>query len=364
VSRWRKKRPIADTTATADQVAKLTAAHSYAPHSASLPGLTALAVHPAAENAHIVALGGKDKEVTVFDAEAGRVLARAVGHGKRVSSVEFHAHRDVLLTGSYDATVRLWANTSVPPTPFSGTYSPAFTLSHHRAEITCATFHPVADHAVAVARDASWSIIDLAAGRPVVLFHASATPAGSGNDMRFESASMHPDGMLLMCGCSDGLIRVYDLRTSTQATTMRHAEADSARATVRAVAMNENGYIYASGGDNGLVRVWDLRSQASVKTASVADPTAGDEAAASAAAAGAPDVAVSTLSFDWSGRHMAAGSTAGTVAVWGGKTWESEAVLRGHTGPVTAARFAAHGHRMYTASMDRNLTVWTAGAAK
>ena len=51
---------------------------------------------------------GRDKLVFVWDVASGRVIRRLQGHEQRVNAVEYNEDASVLLSGSYDSTVRIW----------------------------------------------------------------------------------------------------------------------------------------------------------------------------------------------------------------------------------------------------------------
>jgi len=56
----------------------------------------------------IMASGGLDNTVRLWEADSGRELRRLEGHGGRVRSVAFSPDGRLLASGSDDTTVRLW----------------------------------------------------------------------------------------------------------------------------------------------------------------------------------------------------------------------------------------------------------------
>lgn len=61
------------------------------------------------DSARFAAVGG-DKVAFVFDVTSGNILRRISGHQERINAVELNpkGSADVLFTGSYDGTVRVW----------------------------------------------------------------------------------------------------------------------------------------------------------------------------------------------------------------------------------------------------------------
>ncbi len=75
-------------------------------HSASAPGITAMDVH--AENDNIVATGGVDKHVVVYNHAEERILSTFKGHSKKITGVILHPSSNAAISSSLDATVRVW----------------------------------------------------------------------------------------------------------------------------------------------------------------------------------------------------------------------------------------------------------------
>jgi pre-mRNA-processing factor 19 len=267
------------------------------------------------------------------------VLARLSGHAKRVSAVAFHPTRDVLVTASHDATVKVWTNaggdggdSGAPPAAFD--YSSALTLRGHTKEVTGVAVHPTGDYLLSAGRDGAWAFHDLAAGRVLAVVGAGADTAP------YESVRWHPDGVILAAGTDAGPIRVYDIRTQEVAATFQgHA------GVVAGLALSENGYFMASAGADATLRLWDLRKLANFHTITAPGP-------------------LTAAAFDFSGNFLAAGAADGAVAVWRSSDWEpvtrwaGGAGGAGHTAAVTGVAFAPLAASLVTSSLDRSLKVF------
>ena len=55
-----------------------------------------------------LATGGSDNLVHLWDTASGRRLARLEGHTGSVASMAYNPSTGLLVTGSYDTTIRLW----------------------------------------------------------------------------------------------------------------------------------------------------------------------------------------------------------------------------------------------------------------
>lgn len=76
----------------------------------------------------------------------------------------------------------------------------------------------------------------------------------------------------------------------------------------------------------------------------------------------AATAAATAVSFDASGLFLAAGSSSGTVAVWGVNDWATLLhVPRWHGGAVSGVAWGAHASALFTSSSD-DKTIKAAGA--
>lgn len=106
LSKPRKKRPVSESLASIDSFSTMALLGSHALHKVAAAGITSLDVQPGSKGS-VVASGGADSTVQVYDVAASRVLASLEGHGKRVSAVSWLSP-EVLLSSSTDKTVRVW----------------------------------------------------------------------------------------------------------------------------------------------------------------------------------------------------------------------------------------------------------------
>jgi mitogen-activated protein kinase organizer 1 len=51
---------------------------------------------------------GGDKQVFVWDVTSGNVIRKLRGHDNRVNTIKFNKEESVLMSGSNDATIRIW----------------------------------------------------------------------------------------------------------------------------------------------------------------------------------------------------------------------------------------------------------------
>ena len=81
----------------------------------------------------LIATGGYDQTIVVWDAISGQALRTLEGHNGPVFSVDFHPNRPILASASGDRTVKLWNAESGARLD---------TLSQATKELLCVRFHP------------------------------------------------------------------------------------------------------------------------------------------------------------------------------------------------------------------------------
>jgi len=61
--------------------------------------------------------GGGDKNIIVTDVVEGKTIRKFTGHNGRVNSVALNAENNVIVSASYDTTIRCWDNRANSYTP-------------------------------------------------------------------------------------------------------------------------------------------------------------------------------------------------------------------------------------------------------
>lgn len=204
-------------------------------HSASSPGLLCLDISPADDQ--LLLTGGNDKLAIVFNREREQVIATLTGHSKKVSSVIMHPNSTSAITASSDATIRVWniqkAETDV-------------ILKPHNGPITAISLHPLNDYLLSASTDEQWAFSNLITGKCLLKLGDTT------HEHALTAAQFHPDGMILGCGTSDSLIKIWDLKDKQNV-----ANFPGHTGKISALRFSENGYYLATAADDG-VKIWDL----------------------------------------------------------------------------------------------------------
>jgi len=257
----------------------------------------------------LVAAGGADGSVVLFDCATAKAGATLKGHSKRVTAVRVHPSKPVVLTASADNSARVWSTDG----------KQLHVLSGHVGEVTGVTLHATGDYCVTSSADKSWALFDIERGGCVM-----RVPNGSAG---YTCAGFHPDGLILGTGV-DQVVRIWDIKSQQNV-----ASFEGHTGAVNCLSFSENGYYLATGSADATVKIWDLRKLKNFQTIS---PEAGGE--------------VGGLAFDFSGLFLAVG--AADVSVYGTKDWGAIKSFPGQSSAVSDVSFARGASMIAAASAD------------
>jgi len=313
LSKGRKKRAVAPTQATAEQIAAYTNVASHSVHGTAQPGVTCLDVNKKDDSQVIT--GGVDGTIAVTNRGTGQIMASLNGHSKKITDVIFHPTADVVISTSADKTGRVWS-------PNGEEYATAFQLKCHTGEVSGATLHPTGDYLVTASLDATWAFWDITTGNR--LFQTAGTTAG------YTFSQFHPDGLILATGTADANVRIWDIKKQENVHTF-----DGHQGQIHSIAFSENGYYMASCATDNCVKLWDLRKLKNFATISAESAHAVD--------------------FDVSGQFLAA-AAGNSVSVYHTKTWDVVKTFENATSSqITDIKWGVDAKFLATAAMDRSL---------
>ncbi len=217
--------------------------HKFKAHS---EGVSCLAISP---DGQILASGSYDDTIKLWQLSTGEEIATLVGHSDDVESVAFHPDGEILASGSYDRTIKLW---------------------------------------------------QLSTGKNIRTL--------SGNSEDIESVAFSPNGQILASGGDDNTIKLWQLTTGNELHSLRgHSE------TVWSVAFSADGQMLASGSSDNTIKLWHLATGQEVKTL------------------WGHSGYVSKVAFCADGEMLVSGSDDNTIKVWQLSTGLEVGTLTGHS---------------------------------
>lgn len=141
----------------------------------------------------------------------------------------------------------------------------------HAGEVTALALHPCGDILASVGVDKSYVLYDLEAKSVLTQVYSNsglcAVTSFSYSQLTclvLSCAQFHPDGHLLAAGGQDGEIKIFDVKSGTQAATF------DLGGQVKSIYFSENGtWLAAIRHDSTSVSIWDLRKSNEIRSLDV-----------------------------------------------------------------------------------------------
>lgn len=263
-----------------------------------------------------LATASGDGVLRTWDMVAGTLTERRRGHADAIMTLAIRPGTDSVVTGSDDATARLW-DASIEGEPglrFTGRVQ-----------------------ALAISRDGAWLAAGGAVGNVRVVATATLAEASafSLDATRVNSLAFAADARLLAAACDDGVVVCHDLAGDRP---RREFAVHTRR--VYDVAFSPDGRTLASGSEDRTARLVAI-----------------DDGGERLPPLRHPDRVFSTA-FHPDGRRLATACGDRTVRLWSLADGAELAAWSGHGGPVNWVAFSPSGDRLASASSDRTVRIW------
>ncbi|KAF5387298.1 hypothetical protein D9757_005758 [Collybiopsis confluens] len=347
------------------------------------------------------------------------ILGSQIGDERPISQVRFAPNNEILVTGSWSGTVKLWSVPACTPirslrghsdriggvawhpqatfdqgsdvvnlasylSLYRGQASyvlfsetPLATLKGHQDRVCRVAFHPSGDYVASASYDTSWRLWDVATSQELLL--------QEGHSKEVYTVEFQNDGALVASGGLDAIGRVWDLRTGRTAMVL-----DGHVQGIFGIAFSPNGYQIATGAGDDTIRIWDMRSLKSLytipgHTSNVSDvrffqandlffkkPPAqesklpevngGSEMGEAKAEDGGNAGWAFTPEEEWSyrsGLFFASAGYDGYVKIWSADDWQLVRTLTTDSGKVMSVDIASDGHMIACGTYNRNYQLYS-----
>ena len=278
--------------------------------------ISALAFAPAKS---LLASGSVDLVIKLWDVETGESRTTLEGHTGAVTNLVWTPDGRMLASASYDMTIRLWDSQS---------WQCRHVLQGHRDVVTSLAFLSSGDRLLSGSFDQTIHTWEVISGRNV---HTM-----SGYALALFALVWSPDGRFLLSGSSDATLTLWNVASQTPMRVLY-----GHRQRINTVAWSRDGNRVASGSHDQTVRIWD--AQTGTCTHILQGHTG------------------TVFSVDWSfdGRWLASGGYDRIVRVWDMQEGTSR-VGSEHEGGVNAVTWSPDDTQIASASEDGSVLIWRA----
>jgi energy-coupling factor transporter ATP-binding protein EcfA2 len=192
----------------------------------------------------LLASGGNDKTVKVWEVASRRAVHTLTGHTWPVLSVAFSPDGRLLASGSVDGTVKVWEVASGQEVR---------TLTGHTDWVLGVAFSPDGRLLASGSRDNTVKIWEVASWQEMRILTGHTEPVCS--------VVFSPDGRLLVSGSLDKTVKIWEVASGRTVRTLTgHTN------WVWSVAFSPDGRLLASGSQDKTVKVWEVASGQEVRT--------------------------------------------------------------------------------------------------
>ncbi len=154
------------------------------------------------------------------------------------------------------------------------------------------------------------------------------------------SVSFNSDGRLLASGGRDNHLRIWELATGTEITSINTQHTKDTLEGISTVAFSPSNPIVATGGWDGLIKLWDINSSTQINIFN------------------GHDYLVTSLAFSSNGNFLASGSWDNTVKLWNVKTGQLIQQFDGHTDHVNSVALSPDDLTIASGSGDKTIRLW------
>ena len=273
-----------------------------------------LAISP---DGQFLASGSDDTSIKVRSLTNGKIIRTLAGHWNSVSSLVFHPHKEVLVSGSWDRNVKVWRKEAL-----------IRDLSGHQAKINTVTISPDGQLIASGSQDGHIKIWHVNQLQPI--------HSWQGHEDWVNSLVFTPDSNHLISCSSDCTIKIWHVQTQE----LTHTFTQSDR--VKCLALSCNGKFLITGSQDKFIYVIDLSTREFLHTLK---EHWGE---------------INSLAISQEGQTLVSAGLDETINIWHIPTGICLHSLSGHESPIFALAISPDGKKIVSAGKDRKILVWGA----
>ncbi|NEO88478.1 MAG: protein kinase, partial [Spirulina sp. SIO3F2] len=267
----------------------------------------------------LLATGGADRQIYLWQANQQQPIAKLEGHRSIVTAIAFAPHTEMLISGSWDYTLRCWQDEQE-----------IHRYDAHTGWVTSLVCSPDGQTVASGSTDRSVRLWDVASGTVQQIL--------TGPQEGIYSLTMHPEGNLLAAGTADATIYLWSIPGDTPPRSLiGHQDA------VHTLCFSPSGQLLFSGDKAGKIRTWRLDTGQCCQLLNAHQGT------------------VNGLALLPEGNLLVSVSSDQTVKLWHPASGRLVATLKDHTAPVLAVTYHPVLQQIVTAAHDRTLKFWVLG---
>ena len=251
---------------------------------------------------------------------------RFSNHDQKVMEVAISPKGNLIASGSWDSTIKLWDKDGNELVKEFGENTPN---KKHRQEIETLVFSPDGQTIASGSGDNTIKLWNLK-GELIRTFKA---PRGHKESVK--AIAFSPDGKTIVSSSNDRTVKLWNLQGKVIKTFKGHQE------RVTAVAFSRDGKTIVSGSEDNTIKLWSIDNAESIRTF--------DE----------HKQGVRAVTFSPDGKTIISGSADGTIKLWDLKNTKSIKTLEGHKTPIYAIDIDPDNKTVVSAGVDKTIKLWS-----
>jgi tetratricopeptide (TPR) repeat protein len=201
----------------------------------------------------IIASGGEDKTIKLWEVSSGKLLQNFIGHSERINTVAFSPDGQLIASGDDDNTIRVWN---------IGTGEELYTLmgdSNSFGQIKFVGFSPNGETLISGVGGGTIKVWNIKTGKEIRTINQAVWQSiGTINTLNNDSNSIismafSSDGQTVAFGSNKNTIKLWNINTGQEIKTLTgHSD------EVKAVAFSPDGKLLVSGDRDHIIKLWDV----------------------------------------------------------------------------------------------------------